>query len=70
MSEWPISPGTHESGDTFVPTMRELCPDCARELVPVIAEQRIRSFCLHCYRVGSAYLFWSRHTCGGGTPRV
>jgi len=48
----------------------EPCPECARKLVPVIVEQRIHSFCLHCYRVGSVYLFWSRHTCTGGTPMV
>ena len=48
----------------------EPCPECARKLVPVIVEQRIASFCPHCYRLGSAYLFWSRHTCAGGTPMV
>jgi hypothetical protein len=39
------------------------CPDCARKLVPVIVEQRIGSFCPHCYRLGRAYQFWSRHPC-------
>jgi len=58
-SAYPMSPAVVE-----VRTQQQ-CPDCAKNLIPVVSEARVRSFCLHCYQAGQSYLFWSHHTCIG-----